>query len=386
MPNERTYLAVPYAERKAADKAGAIFDNSRKLWYAPSEKLSDALQQWLPNNTRSTQDLRAQFASFLRSHDVDLRGEPEMDGSWHRVTINGERKSNASYRGFDDGGVPNGQLKLFKGDETLQWRGEAVEMSREQREAVMAQAEHNREKKAEDLAKERDAAAKTAFGIWKNAPHWATQKRCDYLKRKGVDGYGVKALDDGRLLIPLRDTNGRLHNVQFVGKDKFFLENGRKEGLFHVIDPKRQLESGVAKALFIAEGYATAASVHKATGLPTLVAFDGGNLVKVAKEVREKYPDLQICIAADNDHQLPLRGLPNVGLEKGREAAKAINGKLIAPPLTSKEKAKGLTDWNDIHAERGLKGLEEALRQVFLSLSRNRSQDKKLGRSREMAR
>ena len=114
-----------------------------------------------------------------------------------------------------------------------------------------------------------------------------------YAERKSNASY--RGFDVGRSLIPLRDTNGRLHNVQFVGKDKFF----RKEGW---------------------------------------------------------------------------------------EAAKAVNGKLIAPPLTSKEKAKGLTDWNDIHAERDLKELEEALRQVFLSLSLNRSQDKNLGRSREMAR
>ena len=43
-----------------------------------------------------------------------------------------------------------------------------------------------------------------------------------------------------------------------------------------------------APVLLLAEGYATAASVHQATRRPVAVCFDAGNLVHVAKALRER--------------------------------------------------------------------------------------------------
>lgn len=65
------------------------------------------------------------------------------------------------------------------------------------------------------------------------------------------------------------------------GTDKLFLKGGRKSGLWHWCgDPAG------ASVLLIAEGYATAASLHQATGRPVAVAFDAGNLAHVAKALR----------------------------------------------------------------------------------------------------
>jgi len=42
MPNSRTYLTVPYAEKDAAKALGAKWDAAQKKWYAPaSADLSD---------------------------------------------------------------------------------------------------------------------------------------------------------------------------------------------------------------------------------------------------------------------------------------------------------------------------------------------------------
>ena len=51
----------------------------------------------------------------------------------------------------------------------------------------------------------------------------------------------------------------------------------QKSGLWHMLG---QPEG--AAVVLVAEGYATAASLHEATGLPVAVAFDAGNLVHVA--------------------------------------------------------------------------------------------------------
>ena len=109
--------------------------------------------------------------------------------------------------------------------------------------------------------------------------------------------------------------------------------------------------------ILIAEGYATAASIHLATSLPTIAAFDAGNLEPVGLALREKYPHAPMLILADNDHSLER----NVGLEKAERAANAVSGQVIVPDFTAEEKARGLTDFNDLHEARSL---EEMKRQV----------------------
>ena len=60
-------------------------------------------------------------------------------------------------------------------------------------------------------------------------------------------------------------------------------------------------------------------------------------------------------IAADNDHNHKFG--KNVGMMKAEEAAKAVGGAMVAPKFTDAEKAKGLTDFNDLAVERGLQSL-----------------------------
>lgn len=69
-----------------------------------------------------------------------------------------------------------------------------------------------------------------------------------------------------------------------------------------------------------------------ATEKPVAVALDSGNLEPVAKALREKFPQAQITICADNDHALKRNGKPyNVGMEKAKAAALADGGKVAAP-------------------------------------------------------
>ena len=55
--------------------------------------------------------------------------------------------------------------------------------------------------------------------------------------------------------------------------------------------------------IILTEGYATGVSVNVATDKPVAVTFDAGNLEPVARALREKYPEAQITICADNDHE-----------------------------------------------------------------------------------
>ncbi|MDZ7809239.1 MAG: PriCT-2 domain-containing protein [Arhodomonas sp.] len=102
----------------------------------------------------------------------------------------------------------------------------------------------------------------------------------------------------GTVAVPLRDLDGGLHNLQFISSTgtKRFLKFGRKQGLCHVVG---RLEG--AAAVVVCEGYATGASLHAASRLPVVVAFDAGNLLPVARAVRKRLPGAPLVIAGDND-------------------------------------------------------------------------------------
>ncbi|MCV0423973.1 MAG: DUF5710 domain-containing protein [Roseibium sp.] len=394
----KTYLAVPYEQREAAKAAGALWDKKEKAWFVKGTEVPQDFEKFLSQNRPESEKGREQpleaFGQFLRENGADLKGLPEMDGKWHRIALVGEGKvTNATYRGFLDG-VPNGQFKNFKGDESpLQWTGKGEALTRQEKQRLTAEAAQAREVRERERAQEQETTAKRAFGIWTNIKTWATPDNCPYLANKQVRGFGAKLAEDGRMVVPLRDDTGRIWSLQFVGDEKFYLKSGRKTGLFHTIDPDRELEKDRKDeklTVVISEGYATGADVHKATKLPTLVAFDSDNLVNVAKSVREKYPAANILIAADDDHHLPLQNppLPNKGLRSAQRAAEAAGGKVLAPSFTLAEKDRDATDWNDLKQLRGEKGLLTALRESFTMMQRKQKlgTDKGLERQLEMSR
>lgn len=176
-----------------------------------------------------------------------------------------------------------------------------------------------------------------------------------YLSRKGVQPHGVRFGADGWLLVPLRDAGSTLWNVQRIaptkpknGTDKLFIKGGRKSGLWHWCgDP-----SG-AGVLLIAEGYATAASLHEAVGRPVAVAFDAGNLVHVAKALHGQYPDALLAVCGDDDIQTLAKTGHNPGRDKATAAAKAVQGVAVFPEGLP----NGGTDFNDMHQAVGLEAV-----------------------------
>jgi putative DNA primase/helicase len=178
-----------------------------------------------------------------------------------------------------------------------------------------------------------------------------------YLTRKGVRPYGVRFAADGWLLVPLRDDAGQLCNVQRIapakpsgdGPDKLFLNGGRKSGLWHVVGEVGS-DAGGPAVLLVAEGYATAASLHEATGYPVSVAFDAGNLAHVAKALRKLYRAALLVVCGDDDVQTFARTGNNPGRDKATAAAGAVRGLAVFPERLP----DGGSDFNDLHQVAGL--------------------------------
>ncbi len=224
---------------------------------------------------------------------------------------------------------------------------------RESERAANQQAEQ-----ARTVAAQASAAAQ-AVDLWALA---SPTGESPYLTRKGVHPYGVRISSDCWLLVPLRDADGVLHNLQRIAPakpvsdspDKLFLKGGRKSGLWHMLgsvatdgDAGYERNGGV---LLVAEGYATAASLHQATGYPVATAFDAGNLAHVAKALRKLYPLALLVVCGDDDTQTHARTGNNPGRDKATAAARAVRGLAVFPaPLPD-----GGSDFNDLHQAAGL--------------------------------
>lgn len=191
-----------------------------------------------------------------------------------------------------------------------------------------------------------------------------------YLTRKGVLPYGVRFSHGGGLFVPMRDGAGKLWNRQRIapekpangGTDKLFVKGGRKTGLWHLIGDVGTLaspspnESAGPAVLLIAEGLATASSLHQATGYPVAVAFDAGNLVHVAKALRSLYPFALLVLCGDDDVQTSAQSGNNPGRDKASAAARAVRGLAVFPEGLP----DGGSDWNDLHLAAGV----EAVRSI----------------------
>jgi len=197
-------------------------------------------------------------------------------------------------------------------------------------DVVLTQAEKTRFAKEQDekqeLAKEErkkeiKATAKKAKDIWDKLP---TQGRSPYLQRKKVAAFNVR-FTRGSIVLPVYGFDRVLSGLQFIDPEgnKKFLTGTVKKGKFCILGNSINPMEYMA----VSEGYATGASVRMATNWIVFIAFDAGNLIHVAKAVREKYQQAKIVICGDDDLGNP----DNPGRVKAEQAAKAVNGIAVFP-------------------------------------------------------
>ncbi len=217
-----------------------------------------------------------------------------------------------------------------------------------------------REAEAAEYRRRADQAARDAQRLWDEA---SDSGDSPYLRRKHARGYGVRFLPDGTLLVPMRNGSGELQNLQRIAPEKpangspekRFLPGGRKSGLWHQLGT---LDG--ATAVLLAEGYATGATVHEATNQATAVAFDAGNLVHVARALRELLPRATLLVCGDDDRATEARTGRNPGRDKAATAARAVateNGP--AGVVLPQGLAEGGTDFNDLAVQLGLQAVRD---------------------------
>lgn len=389
---KRTYLTItPDSKKDALRAAGRLasgdyaleYDRSEKLWFAKSDADLEKVKAWLPENTAlnlnqtTTDNLTPaeEFAQVLQDAGFILpaNGLPEMDGKRHRVATEGDKTGATSgvYQGFLDG-RPAGWYQDHRASEgKVNWTStgshtydpaEAIKQR-----ALTAQKRWDREVESQ---LEFSKMGKTLARQWSKMP--PAPETHAYLARKGVPAAeGVRLDKYDNLVIPLRNSDGELRTLQYIKPDgtKNLKKGAEKTGNFFVVGG----ELSPQRPVLYAEGYATAASLHLATGMPVVMTVDAGNLVTVSRNLKERFPDNHHIILGEDDFtKTNTRGeQDNKGAKKAQEAAAAINGIYIIPSFTESERAQAFagtaafSDFNDVHVANGLDAVREQLAPVF---------------------
>lgn len=269
----------------------------------------------------TTVDVEREFLSELQGIFGLLSFVPVADGVIHRFQIPGDRAGsrNGWYVLYSDS-VPSGAFGSWKVGTTYTWsaRGDFDLVEREAFRYRLEEIQRHRIKAQEER---QVSAATRAQALWRSAR--PASNGHPYLVAKGMQHFNLRQLGSV-LLIPLLDIDLKLVNLQRITPNgaKRFLSGGRISGCFSPLgrlDPQGNL--------YICEGWATGATIHKITGRPVACAMNCGNLKNVAVAFRQKYPALTITVAGDDDRKTE----GNPGRTKANEAALAVNGYVTYP-------------------------------------------------------
>ena len=266
------------------------------------------------------------FRQAMRIAGIQYSGEILADGNLHRFHIESHRSStlNGAYTLHLDG-YPAGWFMDYTTGLSQKWRSRSVSRVSY---ALIKQINEAKLQRDIEQRQRHEAAAIKAVSIWSRSKPIKQQSGHDYLITKGIQPHGARLYKDA-LVIPIYNESDHLANLQFISPEgeKRFLSGGRKRGCFNIF-------GDLSQRILIAEGFATGASLYEDSGQRVIVAFDAGNLLPVAKNIRELSPDTEIIICGDND-------LSGIGQTKAREAALSIGGKVLIPATPG-------TDWNDV--------------------------------------
>ncbi|CAM8665751.1 Archaeal primase DnaG/twinkle, TOPRIM domain [Comamonadaceae bacterium] len=266
-------------------------------------------------------DPKDQFRQAMAAAGLQLPSEIIDDGVIHRFSSGSKpHRKNGWYVLYNDE-VSAGAFGDWSQGFTQSWFYKtSTVMTDAERITHLERVERIRRQREKLIERRQQYVADQAIRRWNAA---TSCERHKYLTCKGIQPHGIK-LESADLLIPLRDSAGKVHSLQTIAPDgsKRFMPGGRVKGCYYAIGKPQ----GV---LIVCEGFATGASIFECTGHAVAVAFNAGNLEAVAVALRRKYPDYKIVVAADDDDQTP----GNPGLSKAKLAVSAASAVLAAPAV-----------------------------------------------------
>ena len=282
---------------------------------------------WAPPQEKRVDSPEVQLAQAIRDAGLEPPEQIIFDGKIHRFRTNAKGSSNKGgdrpgwYLVFGDG-VPAGRFGCWRSGIEVTWKADVGRQltASEEMAHVRRMAEAKAIRDAE-LAKQHETASNVVEKIWSDAQGASPEH--PYLQRKGIGVHGARVTGDGRLVVPLYDSEGHLATLQYIDHDgqKLYHPGGKTGGNFWMVGTTD--EPGT---LFVAEGFATAATIHETTNRPVVVAYSASNLVPVTGTLREMYGATQdIVVVADNDKS-------GVGQRYAEQACAKFGARMVMPP------------------------------------------------------
>ena len=244
-----------------------------------------------------------------------------------RFHVAGDKRGtlNGYWRGFSNG-LPAGVFGSWKTGQSHTWCSKALTQMTDAEQAEVRRAvEVIRAQRAEEQAQAQGEVAKAATARYITLPDASPDQ--GYCLKKRIQPLNAKQ-QNTFLVLAIVDWSGAIHSLQTItpsGK-KMMLKGGAKRGR-HIL-----IKSNPAGRLLICEGFSTGCSLASMYPDDEVIAsVDAYNMQPVARAARERFPDREIVMAADNDP---------VGIQCANRAARQINGMLLTPPVIGQ-------DWND---------------------------------------
>lgn len=281
----------------------------------------------LPNNMpENNKTVEEQLIDAIREAKLNPPDQVFIDGKIHRFDSCEDSKKTGWYVVYSDG-VPAGKFGCWKKGVDQKF---IANIGRKLTDAEkMACSNRMIEAKAArdaEMQKKHEITASTVEKIWSEAP--AANEDHIYLTRKGIKPNGARITGDGRLIVPLYDKDGKISSLQYISNDgsKLYHSGGQVGGCFWMLGTLDE-----AGKVYVAEGFATAATIYETTGRPCVVAYSASNLVHVCEIITgnsgfNKDIVEDIIVVADNDKS-------GVGQRYAEQACAKFGVKMVMPPV-----------------------------------------------------
>ena len=307
-----------------------------------------------------------EFEEAMRRDGFHFPGTLIPDGQIHRFSTKKKNKKD----GFCFLNKYSGWYGDWSTDKKYQWNVSLEGKKQWEISIINQDIEKSKKDYEEETEKRNLETAIEAEALWDNARDEGTS---EYLENKQVPAFNLKYSSDEYgdfVAVPIRDIEGKLWNIQKIypkradgGNHKWPLRGGKKIGCFHTLGTSLH-ELPERSRVFVAEGYATAASIHMATGDTVIMAVDSGNIDPVVKAIKIKYPHILGIIAGDEDRWSEEDR--NAGREKAEAAALKYGWPVVFPEFKEEHHHERPTDFNDLHH---LEGIERVTEQLHILLA-----------------
>ena len=281
---------------------------------------------WQDQNKRLVDPPEVQLKNAIIDAGLEPPLEIILDGKIHRFKSGSKGRGGYGdksgwYIGFGDNGIPAAKFGDWRWGVEHSWSAEiGRDLSPHEKMAFTRRMEEARQARETAEKLMRDNVSDVVNKIWSEAAE-ATEDH-PYLIKKKIQPNGARVTGDGRLIVPLFNSDGEMTTVQYIDSDggKLYHSGGKTGGSFWRIGSNQDTH------LYVAEGYATAATIAETSGVACYVAYSASNIPNVVGQLRERFGASQrIIILADNDSS-------GVGKVYADQASAKYGATVIIPP------------------------------------------------------